>query len=1045
MKKKLRKVLIIGGGILLSLLLLLVITSLVFYYNKKLTKGILLNYLKDKKGVKVEIGKIDYGLFPLNIQADSVRFVQKMEEVEIDVFLSRINLKGEVKRILRKEKPFFDSIEITGAVCRVKKKEGEKKKRKIDYQENILKFSSILSYVSEVIIRDSSLELATSSQHTNLQNASFFLSESGHNGEYDYSFSSEKAHVEILNQRMSFDSLFRSTGKFSLAELPFIEAEIFLGPLNFTSAEKELVLQEMEFTFRSEFQPDQNLLFFPQLEIDIPPLIEASGSLKIDLREDFSFYCYPKIHLKDLNRTYDLLRPYISQKFKYFSAEVKGAAYLEGEYQYIKNSSKGKSKVRGLVKLSPTQINYSAPGFSFDSLISGEVRIRGSLSDLKFSGALKGKHGNFSNNVFKVQNFSFELPLNGTGPFFDTPGFKGRLRSLAFSPENKKIELNQVEFKGQGDFDLSKRKINLIQLEFQVPSFPSMQIEANVDLQPQGEKYIRLESSNIDFESLFPLFSPFLPEEIPDWEPDGHFNIEMEVRNSPQNGPEWYVSSVLDLSDVMFHNPSSSLIGESLHSRIEGEGKYHPFQKSILFSLSLDLSQGESLWNDFYLDWSKNSFKGKVTGVYHLPLRELDDLAIDASFSSLGRIEARGLLKFKEPYPFDLTVSISQLDLPSFYNFFSQEETLDQPSFDLEGEAESQVRLKGEKNKLSLNGQVLLKDGFFETKDKEILVEGIEAKIPIDFERGIKKSDERDKFRGDKGYILARKFKTPYFSINPLQIDFSAGRNTFQFEPFSAEIFGGKATLGESVLSLNSNLSNIKGTLSLSLSDVDLSKLPIKSNQFNLRGTARANLFRMELTPKMVSSQGSGEIDAFGGKITVQNIKITKPFSKYRTVSCDVDFEDLNLEKLTDSIPFGRVTGIIRGEIKDLAFSGGLPLSFILRLESVKRKGVTQKFSLGAVNDLAVISSGENTSLSATKGLARFASEFYYKKIGIFCSLENNVFILRGTIREKGAEYLVKRSWLFGISVINKMPQNRISFQDMVDRLKRIGRSRESR
>ena len=68
-------------------------------------------------------------------------------------------------------------------------------------------------------------------------------------------------------------------------------------------------------------------------------------------------------------------------------------------------------------------------------------------------------------------------------------------------------------------------------------------------------------------------------------------------------------------------------------------------------------------------------------------------------------------------------------------------------------------------------------------------------------------------------------------------------------------------------------------------------------------------------------------------------------------------------------------------------------------------------------------------------------SDFRYKKIGIHCYLKNDLFTLRGTIREKGKEYLVKRSWIFGISVINKKPENQISFKDMISRLKRIGRS----
>jgi len=255
------------------------------------------------------------------------------------------------------------------------------------------------------------------------------------------------------------------------------------------------------------------------------------------------------------------------------------------------------------------------------------------------------------------------------------------------------------------------------------------------------------------------------------------------------------------------------------------------------------------------------------------------------------------------------------------------------------------------------------------------------------------------------------------------------------------EIFGGKAAIGKSVFSIGSKPSDIHGTLSFSLSDMDLSQLPIESDRFSLSGLANVDLSLIEIDSEELATIGKGEVDIFDTRVNVENIKIAKPFSENRTISCDVEFKDLNLEKLTDSIPFGRVTGILRGEIKDLAFSYGQPESFIMNLESIKRKGVPQKFSVRAVNDLSVISSGEQTAISSKKGLTRFIQEFGYKKIGIFCSLKNDIFTLSGTIKEKGVEYLVKRSWLFGISVVNKKPRNRIRFKDMMDRLKRIGQS----
>lgn len=388
----------------------------------------------------------------------------------------------------------------------------------------------------------------------------------------------------------------------------------------------------------------------------------------------------------------------------------------------------------------------------------------------------------------------------------------------------------------------------------------------------------------------------------------------------------------------------------------------------------------------------------------------------------------------------DLSISASKLDLGSLYAFLSQGQPIEEYALDLGGETEAQVRLYQEKGILSLEGRFGIKDGSIKNEDKNLLIDGMQVEIPFYYENPVRNNGGEDP-ELKKGYFSVNTFESPSLSVAPFQLDLHAGKNMFRLEPLTLDVFDGKARLGESVFSIDPEIPSFYGTLSFSLDGLDISKLPVQSEQFSLSGTVRADFPRVALSPDEIFTEGEAEVNMFDTSIFVENVKITKPFTKNRTISCDVKFDDLNLEKLTDSIPFGRVTGILRGEIKGLAFSYGQPESFILSLESVKEKGVPQKFSLGAVNDLSIISSGESSSLASNKGISRFISEFGYTKIGISCSLKNDIFTLNGTIREKGVEYLVKRSWLFGISVVNKKTRNRIRFKDMMDRLNRIGQS----
>ena len=119
----------------------------------------------------------------------------------------------------------------------------------------------------------------------------------------------------------------------------------------------------------------------------------------------------------------------------------------------------------------------------------------------------------------------------------------------------------------------------------------------------------------------------------------------------------------------------------------------------------------------------------------------------------------------------------------------------------------------------------------------------------------------------------------------------------------------------------------------------------------------------------------------------------------------------------------------------------GQPQRFSLRLETVKRKGVSQKINIRAVDNIARLGGGASPFMGMAGSFAKIFREFPYRKIGIAAELENDSFRVNGTIKEGGIEYLVKKGGLSGVNVVNLNPDNRISFKDMIKRIKRISGS----
>lgn len=174
-----------------------------------------------------------------------------------------------------------------------------------------------------------------------------------------------------------------------------------------------------------------------------------------------------------------------------------------------------------------------------------------------------------------------------------------------------------------------------------------------------------------------------------------------------------------------------------------------------------------------------------------------------------------------------------------------------------------------------------------------------------------------------------------------------------------------------------------------------------------------------------------------GGKIRFQNIWV-EPLAPMPRFGADLVFHNLDLAQLSDAAHFGRITGKLTGHIDNLIMSGGQPESFELTMGNDSSASGPKKISLEAVEKISVLGGGGSIPL-----FGRMFKEFPYRRIGISCSLKNDMFTLHGLIKKDGQEYLVERGFIRGVDVINRNPNSKISFKDMLDRLKRITRTEQ--
>ena len=219
---------------------------------------------------------------------------------------------------------------------------------------------------------------------------------------------------------------------------------------------------------------------------------------------------------------------------------------------------------------------------------------------------------------------------------------------------------------------------------------------------------------------------------------------------------------------------------------------------------------------------------------------------------------------------------------------------------------------------------------------------------------------------------------------------------------------------------------------------VDLGRLSWGLTGIEYPGTIDADFGVMRYARGRVTSQGKAMVRFFGGEVEAVNLFAERPASLAQRIGGDIAFRNINLEEITKRIAIGKMTGIVQGSLRDLVIEYGQPARFVLEVESVETPGVPQRISTDAIESISILGTGADSALN--RGITRFFRDYPYRKIGFRCVLTNDQFSVNGTIHEGGTEYLVRRGFLRGVDVVNRNPENVISFKDMQERVGRLAR-----
>jgi hypothetical protein len=175
----------------------------------------------------------------------------------------------------------------------------------------------------------------------------------------------------------------------------------------------------------------------------------------------------------------------------------------------------------------------------------------------------------------------------------------------------------------------------------------------------------------------------------------------------------------------------------------------------------------------------------------------------------------------------------------------------------------------------------------------------------------------------------------------------------------------------------------------------------------------------------------------FGGKVDISELSMERPFGVAPTLAADVRFDDLDLEALTGVLGFGSITGLLDGRIAGLRLVDWQPVAFDASLRTDRRRGVRQRISQRAVQDLSSVGDASFVT-SLQSQLIGFFDDFAYSRLGIDCRLADQVCDMGGLApRGDNAFLIVQGRGIPRLTVVGI--NRRVDWPMLVERLMAVG------
>ncbi len=683
-------------------------------------------------------------------------------------------------------------------------------------------------------------------------------------------------------------------------------------------------------------------------------------------------------------------------------------------------------------RLDQNHFKYENGNNQVSGSLSGEIDLKGEYPKGEVSAMMQMNATNVTGGNINLPSSYLSLNLSGKQPLFEIEDLSAEIPLAEFDAGGKNIVITDIRLNLQkGKMDLEKEKILFPEIRMDSAVLKDIVLFLSLD---KGHLLVELKAKKTNLmESAVTM--DLLPR---DWQFGARDTIQMKISRNPKG--IFSVTSLLELEALRFQNPDSSCVGEDLSMHTEINGEIDLRNDSIDLYAELRIKKGEVLYDRFYLNLAENGFIAHSNNMrYDISKASLQIPDLTLALNNILELKMNGsLIHSDQKQHLQCSVNLPGTDLKPIYRHFVLEpfqmETPGLKALDLAGMISAQLEFTGKGPDITAIGYLHWDHGELSTGEGGLSMGGVHLVFPIWYQtEKIKHS-----LKPLKGKVSVDTIIVPSILNQPLAVDLDADHEKLLVRsPTVFNLPGGDIQVGP-ISARNIFSPHPSFETALTLENFDINPLLSKMWSKPVKGAINGKLEPLFLEGSNLTSSGNIEFNVFDGKVTLADLGATGIFTAAPVLKFDAYIDDLSLAEITEGTPFGKIEGVLKGYVKNLEIAHGQPQRFKLLLETHEKKGVSQKVSLKAVDNIARIGGTQSPFMGLAGRFASIFDKFSYRKIGIRASLNNDVFRINGTIKEKETEYIMERGGFSGVSIVNHNPDNQVGFKDMIKRIKRI-------